>query len=86
MVAGQIEDKETKSILREINQRFIPAKVILFRETSEKDDTLLKLVPFLANQKAIGGKTTFYACRNQTCEKPRTELLEIIEFLDKERK
>ena len=86
VVAGQIEDKETKSILREINKRFIPAKVILFRETSEKDDTLLKLVPFLANQEAIGGKTTFYACRNQTCEKPRTELLEIIEFLDKERK
>ena len=38
---------------------------------------------FLANQKAIEGKTTFYACRNQTCDKPRIEIQEVIKFLDR---
>ena len=69
-------------MLREINQRFLPSKVLLFKDTQETDETLLQLVPYLENQKEINGKTTFYACRNQTCDKPRTKLQKIINFLD----
>ena len=84
VVAGDSEKKETHSMLREINKRFFPSKVLLLADTSKSDNTLLKLVPFLENQKAIKGKATFYACQNQTCDKPRTELLEVIKFLDRQ--
>ena len=82
VVAGNFKNKDTHNMLREINQRFLPSKVLLFKDTQETDETLLQLVPYLENQKEINGKTTFYACRNQTCDKPRTKLQEIINFLD----
>ena len=84
VVAGDSEKKETHSMLREINKRFFPSKVLLLADTSKSDNTLLKLVPFLENQKAIKGKATFYACQNQTCDKPRTELQDVIKFLDRQ--
>ena len=82
VVAGDSKKQETQIMLREINRRFLPSKVLLFTDTSKWDNTLLQLVPFLENQKAIEGKATFYACQNQTCDKPRTELQEVIKFLD----
>ena len=86
VVAGDSKKQETQIMLREINRRFLPSKVLLFTDTSKTDDTLLQLVPFLENQKAIEGKATFYACQNQTCDKPRTELQEVIKFLDRQTK
>ena len=83
VVAGDFKNNATQSMLTEINQRFMPSKVIVFNDTTKKDATLIELVPFLANQKAIEGKTTFYACRNQTCDKPRIEIQEVIKFLDR---
>ena len=85
VVAGEYQKDTTRSMLREINQRFIPSKVLLFTDSSKPDHTLLELVPFLANHKNIDGNSTFYACRNQTCTKPRTSLREVIEFLDQPR-
>ena len=82
VLAGDFENNATQSMLTEINQRFMPSKVLVFKDTTKTDATLIELVPFLANQKAIEGKTTFYACRNQTCDKPRTQIQEVIKFLD----
>ena len=31
----------------------MPSKVLVFKDTTETDATLIELVPFLANQKAI---------------------------------
>ena len=56
VVAGDPEMAETQDLLREINQRFLPSKVILFKDSSNQDTTLLKLIPFLQNQNAIGNK------------------------------
>ena len=59
VVAGDSKKQETQIMLREINRRFLPSKVLLFTDTSKWDNTLLKLVPFLENQKAIEGKVHF---------------------------
>ena len=84
VVAGDPEMAETQDLLREINQRFLPSKVILFKDSSKQDTKLLKLIPFLQNQNAIGNKPTVYACRNQTCDRPQTTLKDLILFLEKQ--
>ena len=43
VVAGDSEMTETQDLLREINQRFLPSKVILFKDSSKPDKTLIKL-------------------------------------------
>ena len=84
VVAGDSEMTETQDLLREINQRFLPSKVLLFKDSSKPDKTLIKLIPFLENQNAIDNKPTVYACRNQTCDKPQTSLQELILFLEEQ--
>ena len=56
VLAGDFENNATQSMLTEINQRFMPSKVLVFKDTTKTDATLIELVPFLANQKAIEGK------------------------------
>ena len=82
MLAGDFENNATQSMLTEINQRFMPSKVFAFQRHHKNGCYPFELVPFLENQKAIKGKATFYACRNQTCDKPRTQIQEVIKFLD----
>lgn len=56
--------------------RSFPSRSILWKR--ENDEKLVQLIPFIANQKPINGKTTLYLCHKGVCEKPITELVEMI--------
>ena len=47
VLAGDFENNATQSMLTEINQRFMPSKVLVFKDTTKTDATLIELVPFL---------------------------------------
>lgn len=84
VVVGDSRSNETQDFIRAINQRFLPYKILLFKDTFKADPALIKLVPFLNNQVQIDGKPTVYPCRNQTCDKPRTNLPALLQFLDQQ--
>ena len=81
VVVGDPYNQETQDLLLEINQKFLPSKILLFKNISAKDQELMDLIPFLKNQKLVEGKPAVYACRNQTCDKPRTSPEELAAFL-----
>jgi len=81
VVVGDPYSQETQNLLLEINQKFLPSKILLFKNISAKDQELMELIPFLKNQKLVEGKPAVYACRNQTCDKPRTSPEELAAFL-----
>ena len=83
VVAGDPKSQNTRDLLRAINQEFLPSKVILFKDTTQDDEELFKLIPFLEKQNQIDGKPAVYVCRNQTCDKPRTDADELAQFLKK---
>ena len=76
VVCGNPEHSETQLLLDEINQRFIPAKVIIYK-TTENDAEISKLSPFVKNHKVIQGKATVYLCQNQTCQKPESNPVDL---------
>ena len=81
VVAGDPSRQNTQDLLREINQRFLPSTVLLFKDTTKQNEDLFKLIPFLERQNQVDGKSVVYACQNQTCDKPRTDAKELAEFL-----
>lgn len=73
VVCGSPKNRRTQSLLRAINQRFLPAKVLLNRASDDPKDSILSVSPFVENYLQINGQPTVFVCQNQTCQKPQTD-------------
>ena len=72
VIVGEPDMNDTKELIREINQHFLPAKVLLFRPAQLTNPEILKLAPFVSNHRLVSGKAAVYICENQTCQQPET--------------
>jgi len=79
VIVGNPNSEETKNMLHAIRTRFVPNKVMLLKEVDQKD--LENLPGFTKDMKTIDNKTTVYICRNFVCNKPITEIEEVLEIL-----
>lgn len=71
------EKEQYRDELRQLfYHAYLPHRSIVWRRVG--DDTLNALVPFVAEQKPVNGKTTLYLCHQGACQKPLTELSEMI--------
>ncbi len=67
-IVGQRTDSETQSALRLLRDRFLPNKVVAFREASG-ETAAEQAVPLLQNKEPKDG-VTVYVCQNFTCAAP----------------
>ena len=81
MVAGNLDDKTTASMIEAVHQKFLPFKTLLHLSPEHEDSKLVELAPYSIAFAPIE-KPTFYLCRDQACEQPKTELNEIMKVLD----
>jgi uncharacterized protein YyaL (SSP411 family) len=79
VIVGKSQSRETKNMFQAVNTCFIPNKVVLFKK--ETDPSLDNIVGFVKSMKTVSGKTTAYVCRAFVCEKPMTEVKEILQYL-----
>jgi len=82
VIAGNFSSPEASEILRTINQRFLPNKVMAFHSDGQAGEELEKLIPFAEGFKMQGGKTTAYVCENYVCKRPVNEIKKLVELLD----
>jgi len=85
VVCGDKKDHRTQALMKEINQRFLPSSVVLFRSSESPDEALFKIAPFLKLQKMANDAPTVFICRNQTCDRPVNKAKVLAERLDQER-
>jgi len=78
IVAGS-NPEETKDMLRAIRKRFLPNKVMLLKKARQKK--LEEVAEFTKDMKTIDDKTTVYICRNFVCNKPMTQIEEVLEAI-----
>ncbi|MFN3134416.1 MAG: thioredoxin domain-containing protein [Candidatus Kryptonium sp.] len=71
---------EVSEVLKVINSKFLPNKVILFKPSDEESD-ITTISPFTSEYKEINGKTTVYICTNYECKKPVNDIKELSEML-----
>jgi uncharacterized protein YyaL (SSP411 family) len=78
-IVGSPNSEETKNMLHAIRKRFVPNKVMLLKKAEQKN--LENVAGFTKDMKMIDNKTTAYICRNFVCDKPMTEIKEVLKVI-----
>jgi len=81
IVALNESHSNKKELEKALGAHFSPHSFFVWKNL--KDDTLNQLVPSIAKQNCIDGKTTVYICRGDHCEAPLTEMDQILEAIEK---
>jgi len=80
VIAGDDVEDASEFVL-EINQHFLPDKVIAFAGSRDDDEVDPCLVPLTRGKVAIQGKPTVYICDNNTCRAQVMELEDLRQVL-----
>lgn len=70
IIAGNLDQSDTKTMLRLIHSKFLPNTVVVLHEPDKADLILYDTVPFVKNQTTIGDNATAYVCENYICKEP----------------
>jgi uncharacterized protein len=81
VIAGEKADAEARAMIREVRDRFLPRKVLLWSLPSEAK-TLHGLAPFVSAQTPVAGAAAAYVCENYACRAPVTSADELGRLLD----
>lgn len=82
VISGDRNSEDTKKMLRQLNRSFVPNKVVIFNPINEEDSELIKIAPYVKDEKAVKGKATAYICKNFTCGRPITDADEMLKSLN----
>jgi len=73
LIAGVPGAADTRALLRLVNERFLPNKILLLADDSSGQQQLARWLPFVADVHRIQGKATAYICDNYACKLPTTD-------------
>jgi uncharacterized protein YyaL (SSP411 family) len=82
IIAGTPGSPDTEKMLREVQDRFIPNKILMVVEEGKSKDAFLKWLPFLKGVGRIKGQATAYVCVDYACELPTNDLRTFQDILD----
>ena len=68
-LVGQTGESTYEQLRTEVNQHFIPNRIIAYQQDRETETTH----PLLTGKSQVEGKAALYLCRNFACEKPITD-------------
>lgn len=80
LITGKLEDEKTKEIIDAIEENFIPNKVILVINETNKFE-LNELAPFTKDYETSDDETTVYVCKNYVCNLPTISKAKVLELL-----
>lgn len=82
VIVGDPDAKDTRAMLGSLNRQFQPNAVVILR-TQEKDgDAITRLAPYTRFHTSIDGKATAYVCQNFSCNRPTTDIGEMLKLLN----
>jgi uncharacterized protein YyaL (SSP411 family) len=81
VVVGDSEADDTGVMLDAVGHAFVPNAVILFVPVGEGQAEITELAPYATGFKAVDGKATAYVCSNYACERPTTDVGEMLKLL-----
>lgn len=70
VIAGGMEDDDTRELLREVYSRYLPNTVLLLADGGKNQQFLEEGLPFVATVTKIDGRATAYVCEDFTCRTP----------------
>jgi uncharacterized protein YyaL (SSP411 family) len=82
VIAGARGAADTRDLLRLVNERFLPNKIVLLADDSSGQQQLARWLPFLGDVHRIQGRATAYICDNYACKLPTTDPNVVARLLD----
>ena len=82
-IVGERNAEDTQAVLRAVDSRFIPNKVLAFKSEAS-DEVANATVPLLDGKAKVDGRATVYLCENYTCKEPLTDLEKIEKALERD--
>ena len=73
IIAGNMDQTDTRAMLAALRRSFVPNKVVIFRPASETAPDIETVAPFVQSHLAINGRATAYVCTNFTCALPTND-------------
>jgi uncharacterized protein YyaL (SSP411 family) len=83
VIVGNPSSEDTSVMVRELNRRFIPNKVVLMIPEKEGPESVREIAEFTEHYHSLEGMATAYVCRNHECDLPTTNLEKMMDLLEK---
>ncbi len=82
LIAGDPSSRDTRELLRQVNTRFLPNKILLLADGGAGQQQLTVWLPFVAGAHRIKDRATAYVCENYVCKLPTADPDVISRLLD----
>jgi uncharacterized protein len=82
LIAGDPRSQDTRELLRQVNTRFIPNKIVLLADGGTGQQQLARWLPFVAGAHRIKEQATAYVCENYICKLPTADPQVMARLLD----
>jgi uncharacterized protein YyaL (SSP411 family) len=73
LIAGDPTSQDTRELLRQVNTRFLPNKILLLADGGTGQQQLARWLPFVAGAHRMKNRATAYVCENYICKLPTTD-------------
>ena len=82
LIAGDPSSQDTQELLRQVNTRFLPNKILLLADGGAGQQQLARWLPFVAGAHRMKDRATAYVCENYICKLPTTDQAVMARLLD----
>jgi len=82
LIAGDSTSLDTRELLREVNSRFLPNKILLLADGGVGQQQLARWLPFVAGAHRMKNRATAYVCENYICKLPTVDPDVLARLLD----
>ncbi|MDR2728346.1 MAG: hypothetical protein LBB56_04380, partial [Chitinispirillales bacterium] len=81
IIAGAMDNPDTREMLRELGHQFLPDTVLVFKPTDTDNPEIVKYVDFLKDYQAREGRVTAYVFTENSCKPPVHDTQKVLEYL-----
>jgi uncharacterized protein YyaL (SSP411 family) len=73
LIVGDPTSPDTRVLLRQVNTRFLPNKILLLADGGGRQQQLARWLPFVAGAHRVKDRATAYVCENYLCKLPTAD-------------
>jgi uncharacterized protein len=84
VIAGKIENEQTKALLKEVHRHFLPNKVLILADGGDGQKFFAEKNEAIGAMSPLEGKPAAYVCENFTCKAPVSDIKALNALLSRE--
>jgi hypothetical protein len=82
VVAGKIDNEQTKALLKEVHRHFVPNGVLILADGGNGQNFFAEKNEAIGAMSPVDGKPAAYVCENFTCKAPVTDFKVLRDLLN----